>query len=125
MQVLKKIIELTRPYWPRVILGIVFGLMVSGVTGAIAWLVKPALDTIFVEKRYDYLTFLPFGVFSLFTLKGLLQFGQAYLMRSSGLKLVRDTQNKLHGHLLYIPIGYFHKEASGMIISRFINDVRM
>lgn len=125
MQVLKKIIEITKPYWPRVVLGIILSLMVSGITGAIAWLVKPALDIIFVEKRYEYLTLLPFGVFILFMSKGLLQFGQVYLMKSAGFKLVRDTQNKIHAHLLRIPVSYFHKEASGIVISRVINDVRM
>jgi hypothetical protein len=33
MQIVKKIFEVTKPYWPRVILGIVFGLMVSGIAG--------------------------------------------------------------------------------------------
>ncbi len=125
MQILKKIIQLTKPYWTRVIFGVFLGLLVSMVTGAIAWLVKPALDIIFIEKRYEYLTLIPFGVFALFSVKGMLNFGQEYLMASSGLKLVRDTQNKLHSHILYIPVGYFHKEASGMVISRVINDVKM
>jgi len=123
MQTLNKIIEITRPYWPRVFLGIVLGLLVSAVTGAIAWLVKPALDIVFIDKKYEYLKLIP--VFTLFMLKGLMQFGQEYLMRSAGMKLVRDTQDKLHHHILYIPVGYFHREASGVVMSRVINDVRL
>lgn len=125
MKILRKIIELAKPYWPRVILGVIFGLMASGITGAIAWLVKPALDVVFIEKQYEYLKFIPFGIFALFTVKGALQFGQAYLMGSSGLKLIRDTQNKLHNHILYMPVSYFHRESSGVVISRVLNDVRM
>lgn len=34
MQIVKKIFEVTKPYWPKVILGIVFGLMVYGIAGA-------------------------------------------------------------------------------------------
>lgn len=125
MQIIKKIISLAAPYWSSVFWGIILGLCVSAVTGAIAWLVKPALDIVFVEKKYEYLKVIPFGVFALFTFKGLLTYGQEYLMASSGLKLVRDTQNKLHNHILYIPVGYFHQEASGILISRVINDVKM
>ncbi|OGW37306.1 MAG: hypothetical protein A2Y97_09045 [Nitrospirae bacterium RBG_13_39_12] len=125
MQILKKILKLTKPYWPRVFLGTILGALISGVTGAIAWLVKPALDIIFVGKRYEYLTLIPLGVIILFTLKGLIQFGYTYLMKSSAMKLVRDTQNKLHNHILFVPAGYFHKESSGMVISRVINDVRV
>jgi subfamily B ATP-binding cassette protein MsbA len=125
MQIAKKIFEVTKPYWPRVILGIIFGLMVSGLTGAIVWLIKPATDIVLVEKKFEYFRLIPLGAFVLFTIKGTLNFGQAYLMRSAGLRLIRDTQNKLHSHILYIPVGYFHQEASGVVISRVINDVRI
>lgn len=125
MDIIKKILEITKPYWPRVVLGIILGLMVSGITGAIAWLVKPLLDIILVEKRYEYFKLIPFGIVVLFTTKGILQFGYAYLMKSSAMKLIRDTQNKLHNHILYVPIGYFHHESSGIVISRVINDVRV
>ena len=53
MQIVKKIFEVTKPYWPRVILGIVFSLMVSGITGAIVWLVKPALDKGWEKKAKE------------------------------------------------------------------------
>ncbi|MBI5632857.1 MAG: ABC transporter ATP-binding protein [Nitrospirae bacterium] len=125
MEILKKVIELATPYWQRVILGVIFGLMASGITGAIAWLVKPALDLVFVGKQYEYLKFIPFGMFVLFTVKGALQFGQAYLMGSAGLKLIRDKQNELHKHILFMPVSYFHQESSGVLISRVLNDVRM
>lgn len=125
MKMYRKIIELTNPFWPQVILAIIFGLLASALTGAIAWLVKPALDIVIIEKQYEYLAFFPVGLFALFTLKGALQFGQAYLMGSSGLKLIRDMQNRLHNHILYIPVSYFHRESSGIVISRVITDVRM
>ena len=44
-------------------------------------------------------------------------------MRSSGMKLVRETRNKLYDHILYLPVSHFNKESSGMIISRVMNDV--
>lgn len=125
MKILRKIIELAKPYWQRVILGVIFGLMASGITGAIAWLVKPVLDIVFVGKQYEYLKFIPFGMFVLFSVKGGLQYGQAYLMGSAGLKLIRDTQNKLHDHILYMPVSYFYRESSGVVISRVLNDVRL
>jgi ATP-binding cassette, subfamily B, bacterial MsbA len=125
MKLHRKIIELTKPYWPRVLGGIVLGLLVSAITGAIAWLVKPALDIVLVDKKYEYLNAVAFGSFVLISLKGALQFGQTYLMASAGLRLVRDTQNKVHNHILYIPVSYFHDESSGVLISRVLNDVRM
>ena len=123
MDVLRKIVQLIKPYWPRIAGGILLGLLVSGITGAIAWSVKPALDDVLAGKKYEYLKWLPIGVFVLFSVKGLLSFGQVYLMRSSGMKLVRETRNKLYDHILYLPVSHFNKESSGMIISRVMNDV--
>jgi len=123
MNDINKIIKLTRPYWPRLFGGIVFSLLVSGITAAIAWVVKPALDQILVEQKYEYVKFLPVGVVLLFTLKGIFSFAQKYLMCSAGIALVRDTRNRLYAHMLGLPMGYFNRESSGVIISRAINDV--
>ena len=122
MAFLKKIIELTKPYWSRVLAGIILSLIISGITGAIAWLTKPALDIIFIEKKYAYLKLLPIGVLLLFVAKGSFSFLQSYVMKSAGQKLVKETRNKLYHHILYLPLSYFNKESSGIIISRIIND---
>ncbi len=123
MHFLKKIIELTRPYWPRILAGILLSVMVSGITGAIAWAVKPAVDNVLVGKKYEYITLIPIGVFLLFSIKGSLSFGQMYMMKSAGMKLVREMRNTLYNHILRLPVGYFNKESSGVIISRIMYDV--
>jgi len=97
--------------------------MVSGITGAIAWSVKPALDEILVGQKYGYLKLLPFGIFLLFVVKGFLSFGQSYLMKSAGMKLVREMRNKLYNHVLFLPMKYFNRESSGIVISRVVYDV--
>ncbi len=125
MNITGKIIKLAKPYWHRVLTGIVLSLMVSGITAAIAWAVKPALDEIFTDKKYEYLKFFPAAIFILFALKGILNFGQSYLMKSAGMKLVRDMRNKLYNHVLSLPVGYFTKESSGVIISRIMYDAEM
>jgi subfamily B ATP-binding cassette protein MsbA len=122
MTLSRNIIILTRPYWKRLFAGILLSFMASGITALIAWAVKPALDQIFVEKKYEYLKFLPPGIFLLFTFKGILAFGQQYLMRTAGMKLVRETRNRLFSHIMHLPAGYFSKESSGVIISRIISD---
>ena len=122
---LAKIIDITRPYWSRVSGGIILGLMVTGISGAIAWLVKPALDTIFVDQNYEYMIYIPPGIFLLYFTKGLLSFCQTYLMKSSGMKLMRDTRNRLYKHVINMPVFVFNKESSGSVISRVLNDVEI
>jgi subfamily B ATP-binding cassette protein MsbA len=124
MKAFRKIIELTKPYWPRIFAGILLGFASSGITGAIAWSIKPALDKIFIAGKYEYLKYLPVGVFFLFVFKGFIGFGQSYLMRSAGMKLIRETRNKLFSHVIYLPLSYFQKESSGIVISRIMNDAQ-
>ncbi|MBF0317989.1 MAG: ATP-binding cassette domain-containing protein [Nitrospirae bacterium] len=123
--VIRRLIVLTRPYWSTVIVALLCGLLASAVMAAIAWLVKPALDIIFMDKKYQYLKLLPFAVILLFATKGFLHFCQQYLIQSAGLALIRDTQSRLHNHIIYMPVEYFDKETSGMLISRVLNDVTL
>ena len=114
---------LIRPYVPRVILATLFSLIVSGLNGAIAWLVKPVMDKIFVAGNYKYIYLLPLGIIVLYILRGACSFLQAYLMRTAGMKLVRDLRNRFFSHLMRLPISIISRSTSGDMLSRLMNDV--
>ena len=119
----QKLVALIRPYAPRVILATLFSLIVSGINGAIAWLVKPAMDKIFVEGNYKYIYLLPLGIIILFILRGACSFLQSYLMQTAGMKLVRDLRNRFFSHLIRLPVSVISRSTSGDILSRLMNDV--
>jgi subfamily B ATP-binding cassette protein MsbA len=122
VQVFRRIVLLVRPYWGRIALAALFSLLISGINGALAWVVKPALDGIFLEKDATLLSLLPFAVLALFVCKGGFSFAQVYLMKSAGVKVVRDLRNRLYEHVLVLPVNDFKKESTGAILSRMIND---
>jgi subfamily B ATP-binding cassette protein MsbA len=122
---LERLKRLIRPYAPRVMAAIVASLLVSGLNGAIAWFVKPAMDYIFIEKREDLIVWLPFGVMLLFILRGSASFLQAYLMRTAGFKLVRDTRNSFFKSLVNMPVHVASGITSGDMISRLMNDINL
>jgi subfamily B ATP-binding cassette protein MsbA len=119
----QRLVGLVRPYVPRVILATLFSLIVSGLNGAIAWLVKPAMDKIFVEGNYKYIYLLPFGIIVLYILRGACSFLQSYLMRTAGMKLVRDLRNRFFSHLIRLPVSVISRSTSGDMLSRLMNDV--
>jgi subfamily B ATP-binding cassette protein MsbA len=121
----KKVIVLAKPYTGRIIIGVILSFLASALTGAIAWVVKPALDHVFIEKRYEYLRLLPVLLVFLYIIKGFFEFGQTYMMKSVGFKIVRDVRNRIYARLLIFPVGYFTRESSGKILSRIINDVNI
>jgi len=123
VETIRKIMLLLKPYWRRIVLSGILSVFVSGMSGGVAWLVKPALDGIFLQKDKRLLAFLPLAVLVLYILKGTFSFFQSYLMRSVGAKVVRDMRNKLFGQLMYLPVGHYKKESTGSILSRITNDI--
>jgi subfamily B ATP-binding cassette protein MsbA len=118
----RRIFQLVMPYWRRVALAVLAGLLVSGMNAAIAWLAKPAMDDVLIKKDATLLFLLPFAIFFIFLGKGIFTYVQEYLMRSASQKMVMQLRNRLYSHIVGLPMGYFGKNSSGELISKVIND---
>jgi len=51
MQTYLRLLRYLKPYWGRLIAAALCSAAVAGLTGAYAWLVRPALDEIFINKN--------------------------------------------------------------------------
>ncbi len=122
MNALKKILNLSRPYWGRIGLAGSCSLVVSGLNGSLAWLVKPAVDKVFMEKNPESLVLISSAILFAYLFRGIFSFFQSYLMRSAGAKIVRDIRNNAYRHAVYLPMNFFGKDSTGAMISRIIND---
>jgi ATP-binding cassette, subfamily B, bacterial MsbA len=100
-------------------------LIISGLKTTLAWLVKPAMDDVFINKDASLLILLPLAVFFIFLIKGIFTFFYEYLMRSASQKMVMDIRNRMYAHILELPLGYFGKNSSGELISKVINDTSL
>ncbi|WP_460181420.1 ABC transporter ATP-binding protein [Thermodesulfovibrio sp. TK110] len=107
----------------RLLLALICGFAISGINGAIAWSVKPAMDQIFIKKSSEYLYLITFGVIILFSLRGVFTFLNNYLMNSIGAKIVKNLRDMIYEKLLKLPFSFFCKDSSGNVISKVLNDV--
>jgi len=114
---------LSKPYNARLAAAGLCSLILSAINGGIAWSIKPALDSIFVMKKAEYLYLLPIGVIALFLLRGLFTFFNNYLMGSIGAKIVRSLRQELYGKILALPIAYHTQTSSGNVVSKILNDI--
>lgn len=117
--------QLSLPYKWRLIAAVLCGLILSGITGAIAWLVKPAMDIIFIEKAAGYLFILPIGVLALFLLRGTFTYLTNYLMGSIGAKIAKSLRQNIYDKLLALPLSFYELTSSGSVVSRSLNDVEI
>jgi len=144
----RRLLQLVKPYWIRLGLAMVFMILVSLLTAAQALLVKPAMDGVFFKKEgippavkniilqlrlgdlllkkdMEMLFLLPIAIILLFLLKGIFDYGQAYLMNFVGLRVVADIRQKLYDHLQGLSLSYFTRTPTGVLISRITNDVNL
>jgi subfamily B ATP-binding cassette protein MsbA len=118
-----RLLAYMRPYWGRLIAAALCSAVVAGLTGTYAWLVKPALDEVFINKNPAWLMLLPVALMLVSVLKGFAGYGQAYLMIYVGSRVVTDIRQQLFSHLMRLPINFHLKNPSSRMMSRVINDV--
>ncbi len=120
---LKRCLRYFNPYRLRIILAILSMSIVAASAGAMATLVKPALDDIFIDKDPDALILIPLLVVAVVMAKGFFRFVQNYLMNYCGLKVLETIRNELYTKMICLPVRFFDENQIGMLMSRIISDV--
>ncbi len=77
-----------RPYRVRLGAAFVCSGLVAAFSGAYAWLVKPVLDEIFINKNETLLLALPLALFAVSVCKSAFNYGQNYLMNYVGNRVI-------------------------------------
>jgi subfamily B ATP-binding cassette protein MsbA len=125
MDLYRRLLELVKSYWIKLVFAMICMIFVSLLTAAQAFLVKPALDGVFLNKDERMLFLLPIAIVLLFFLKGFFDYGQAYLMNFVGLRVVADIREMLYNHLQNLSLSFFTRTPTGILISRITNDVNL
>jgi len=121
----KTIISLVFKYWKRLLLAAVCMIVVAGANGAMALLVKPVMDDIFINRNKEMLLLIPGLAILVFFLKGAGSYGSEFLMNFIGEKIIRFFRDALYEKVMDLPIAFIHKEKTGALMSRITNDVNI
>ena len=120
-----RLLRYLRPHWVRLVVAFVCSGMVAAFSGAYAWLVKPVLDEIFINKNETLLLALPLALFAVSVCKSAFNYGQNYLMNYVGNQVITDIRQALFGKLLRLPVNFHDGNTSGRLVSRVVNDVTL
>jgi subfamily B ATP-binding cassette protein MsbA len=121
----RRILALIRNNTARLVLAAGCSLMVSLATTATGYLIKPVIDDIFVNKDTTGLVWLPLLVIAVFFVKGVGSYGQEYFMNYVGEDIIRRLRNQLYDRIQDLPLAFFQKERTGVLMSRITNDVNI
>ena len=114
-----------RPHVGRLALAVLCMAFAAGSTAALAYLMEPVLDQIFLEKDRTLLIVVPIAVIGITLIRGAATYGQAVLMAFVGQRIIADLQSRIFAHILRFDLAFFQDTASGRLVSRLTNDVNM
>lgn len=125
METYRRLFGYIHPYRYRLFWAMLCGVLLSGTTALAALLVKPVLDQIFIDRDTTKLSLFPLVIVLLYVVRGLLYYGQSYLMRAIGQRIIRDMREQLFAHGQAMPLAYLQAHHTGTWISRMINDIAL
>ena len=112
-----------RPHVGALCLGTALAIVVAAMEGAIAWLVKPAMDDIFIRRDLTMLKVIPLLFLGAYMLKGAARYAQSYLMAAVGERVIAKLRHDLYAHVQRMELSFFASHHSAELMSRIVTDV--
>lgn len=134
-----------KPFLKRFILALFFMAMVAVFTAFFAIIIQPVIDELFIQgggrlsakskiirnlimrvlgvKENKLVLVLPQLLFMAFLGQAIFSFFSLYMMKTLGLKVVRNIRDKLYRNLIHQSIEFLSKSKTGDLVSRISNDI--
>ena len=121
MDPLLRLLRYARPH--RLVIGgaLAAMLLYGAASAALAWLVKPILDSVLPAR--ESLGFVATALLVVYVAKGLGSFLSSYWMDDLGHRVVMALRTELFEHVLGQSAAFFARRSTGQLLSRVNNDV--
>lgn len=113
---------LMEAFFPNAIkfsIAIIFMLIASGAVAYRAYLIKPAIDNVFLNKDTSALIIIPIKLIGVALLLGGVTFIENYIMHKTTVGINMSYQRKLFSKLIGFDIDYFKNKTSHKILDQF------
>jgi len=121
----REILLMVKDSWVRLVLSSACSAVVAGTTAVMAYLVKPALDDVLIQKDRHMLILLPVAAVLVVIVKGVAVYANEYLLSYVGQDIIRQLKNRLYEHMQELPLSFFQKERTGDLMARTTIDVNI
>ena len=124
IDILKRLyFKYTRKHLKQLLLSLFFALFVAGSTSAIAYLLDPAIEKIFIEKDQTLMVIIPLLIIIAFATKGLSLYIAKVLMIGVAEEVRKEMQCDMLGNLISADTALIEGKHTGKFISILANDV--
>lgn len=111
-----------RPYAGRAILATLISIPIGALDGAIAFALKPYVDTMQIKTSIQSVSYVPFIIVGFTLVQGLLNYLSIYLNGWLGGRIMCDLRRDLFEKLQSLDVRYFDNTPSGTVIQAYFQD---
>ncbi|MDB3970852.1 ABC transporter ATP-binding protein/permease [Candidatus Pelagibacter sp.] len=115
--------EYTSKHLKQILLSFFFAMFVAGSTSAIAYLLDPAIEKIFIEKNQTLMVIIPLLIIIAFATKGLCLYAARVLMIGVAEEVRKNMQCDMLDNLISADTALIEGKHTGKFISILANDV--
>lgn len=119
----KRIIPYVKPYWGRALLALLITIPIGSMDAVIAWVLKPYMDIVMIEKSIRATSFIPVLIVIFSLTQSFLNYAATYLNAWVGNRITMDLKYDLFQKMMRCEPAFFDTSTSGDIQFRFNNDV--
>jgi len=107
----------------KLIIALFLSIVVAGSTGAIAWLLDPAVKKIFIDQDTTMMLLIPIAIALSFTMKGASLYTARIILIKISNNVVKTMQTQLASCILKSDINTIESKHSGKYLAHFFYDV--
>ena len=115
--------DYTKKYLSKIFLSILFSLLLAGSTSAIAYLLDPAINELFIKQSSKLVLIIPLLIIVAFSLKGISLYLAKVIMIGVAEEVKKEVQADMFASLIKADTKLIDEKHSGKFISNLINDV--
>ena len=123
-EILKRLFtDYSREFLDKILLSCFFSILVAGSTSAIAWLLDPAIEKLFIEKDKTLILIIPFLIVITFTTKGISLYCAKAIMVGVAEEVKKKLQLDMTKSLISADTQFIDRKHTGNFISNLTYDV--
>lgn len=110
-------------HWKAFLITIGLMIVIAGTTSFHAWLIKPALDKVFVQKDQFWLIWIPVIVLLVTVIKGFATYFQLFTLNVLSMRITADLRKRFYAHFIKSDISKLHSRSSGDMTASIMNEI--
>ncbi|WP_308388846.1 ABC transporter ATP-binding protein [Acidithiobacillus sp. AMEEHan] len=121
----RRFLQFFQPYRGAIATALFFMTLSGLASGASAYVVKPILDHIFIDRQAGMLLWLPLLVIAIYAIKGFSDYSGGVILARMEEKILRQLREQLYAHTLRLPLPTLLQQSQGSTLSRMSLDLTL